>query len=528
MTTIRHETKTARSTTASPLVKPEDRGEIVPTIVCAGLIILGVVFRVFRYFADRPLWLDEAALANNIRERSFAGLTRPLAWGQGAPIGFLWLEKSVVTVLGTSELSLRLIPLFAGMLCLPLFYLVCRRLCGVLTANVALALFAVAESFIYYSSEVKQYSTDTLVALALIFLCLEAVRSERNVWLWALGLCGLLGVFLSHSAIFVLGPIVVYLALVEGVRRKALRKAAFVFAVLWGVAFLANYFVFLAALYRPEQNLVESNASGFMPMPPRSLSDCKWYITKFFFVFKYIFSHPTGVGEHTGVGTPIAGLAAALAIVGALSISRDSKLKLVILLGPIALILAASALRKYSFTGRMILFILPSLILLIAAGLTSPEAGRNRRLRLPQIIMFATLYLLTLLSAVNGVVRPPISEEVRPVFAFIDQNRQPGDVVYLYVGADKAFYFYRPRFGLSLMPYVSGQYCMTKATDKPPDLLALRGTKRVWIVFSFMTDRRGTVSQEELVLCLLDSMGQRIDQIAAEGASGYLYDLSDN
>jgi hypothetical protein len=100
--------------------------------------------------------------------------------------------------------------------------------------------------------------------------------------------------------------------------------------------------------------------------------------------------------------------------------------------------------------------------------------------------------------------------------------------VYLYVGADKAFYFYRPRFGLSLMPYVSGQYCMTKATDKPPDLLALRGTKRVWIVFSFMTDRRGTVSQEELVLCLLDSMGQRIDQIAAEGASGYLYDLSDN
>ena len=165
-------------------------------------------------------------MANNIRERSFAGLTRPLDWGQGAPIGFLWIEKSVVTLLGTSEFSLRLVPLIAGLLCLPLFYPVCRRLFGVLTANVGLSLFAVAESFIYYSSEVKQYSTDTLVALTLVFLCLEAVRSERTVWLLVLGLCGSLGVFLSHSAIFVLGPIVVYLALVDGTRGKVLRRAA--------------------------------------------------------------------------------------------------------------------------------------------------------------------------------------------------------------------------------------------------------------------------------------------------------------
>ena len=125
------------------------------------------------------------------------------------------------------------------------------------------------------------------------------------------------------------------------------------------------------------------------------------------------------------------------------------------------------------------------------------------------------------------MVRPPISEEVRPVFSYIQQHLQPTDLLYLYPGADKAFHFYRPRFGLGLIPFVSGRHPMRIAADKPLDLLALRGTKRVWIVFSFLPDRRGTASEEELVLCLLDLMGQRLNQIAAEGASGYLYDLSD-
>jgi hypothetical protein len=95
-------------------------------------------------------------------------------------------------------------------------------------------------------------------------------------------------------------------------------------------------------------------------------------------------------------------------------------------------------------------------------------------------------------------------------------------------GAPIGFLWHRARSDLTLMPFVSGQYSMTKASDRPPDLLALRGTKRVWIIFSFVSDHRGTVSEVELVLCVLDSMGQRLDQIAAEGASAYLYDLSDN
>ena len=55
----------ASSESASPgvnsLAKSEGRAAFVPLIVCAGLLLVGILLRVLRYFANRPLWLDEAA-----------------------------------------------------------------------------------------------------------------------------------------------------------------------------------------------------------------------------------------------------------------------------------------------------------------------------------------------------------------------------------------------------------------------------------------------------------------------------------
>src|SRR5207244_11823416 len=59
----------------------------------------------------RSLWLDEALLALNIVRRPLSGMFRPLDYNQGAPVGFLLLEKLVTHAFGNGELSLRLIPL---------------------------------------------------------------------------------------------------------------------------------------------------------------------------------------------------------------------------------------------------------------------------------------------------------------------------------------------------------------------------------------------------------------------------------
>ena len=62
-------------------------------IAIAILLVLGVVLRIRQYLAGRSLWVDEAMLALNIVNRGFAGMFMPLDYDQGAPIGFLLVEK---------------------------------------------------------------------------------------------------------------------------------------------------------------------------------------------------------------------------------------------------------------------------------------------------------------------------------------------------------------------------------------------------------------------------------------------------
>ena len=95
------------------------------------LMVLGAVLRILRYLSNRSLWLDEAYLADSILTYSFKQLlTQPLLYWQAAPVGFLMLQKCAVTLFGTSEYALRIVPLIAGLASLPLFYGVIRRCLG--------------------------------------------------------------------------------------------------------------------------------------------------------------------------------------------------------------------------------------------------------------------------------------------------------------------------------------------------------------------------------------------------------------
>ena len=80
------------------------------------------MLRLRQYLTGRSLWADEAMLALNIVTRDFAGMFQPLDYDQGAPIGFLLVEKLFHALLGKHELALRLFPLLVGLISLWLFY----------------------------------------------------------------------------------------------------------------------------------------------------------------------------------------------------------------------------------------------------------------------------------------------------------------------------------------------------------------------------------------------------------------------
>src|SRR5438876_3852759 len=109
------------------------RGEFARRILGSRWLILllvgfGILLRVTQYLANRSLWHDEALLALNLIDRSLSQATKPLDFGQVAPVGFLLAEIIATRVLGLSEYVLRLFPLVCGILSIPAFVWLARRI----------------------------------------------------------------------------------------------------------------------------------------------------------------------------------------------------------------------------------------------------------------------------------------------------------------------------------------------------------------------------------------------------------------
>src|ERR1700730_12530170 len=192
----------------------EDTASRGPTKFEWLIIFFGVLLRLTQYLSNRSLWLDEANLALNIVSRSFLQLPKPLDNNQGAPIGFLMLERSAVQLFGPGEYALRLFPFLCGLISLLLFHRLARQSVTPKAVPIALGLFATSAPLIYYSSEVKQYSGD--VAIALVLWSAAMYYASCRLTLGRVVLFGILGavsVWFSHPATFVLAGIGISLVL---------------------------------------------------------------------------------------------------------------------------------------------------------------------------------------------------------------------------------------------------------------------------------------------------------------------------
>jgi uncharacterized membrane protein len=121
------------------------------------LFSAGVAIRLIQFLHCRSLWCDEGHIALNLLNRSYIGLLQPLDYHQGAPLGFLWSTRLLMSLLGPNEFALRGYSLICGILILPVFYALARNLYDAKTALFVLALLAFMPSLIGYSNEAKQY-----------------------------------------------------------------------------------------------------------------------------------------------------------------------------------------------------------------------------------------------------------------------------------------------------------------------------------------------------------------------------------
>jgi hypothetical protein len=519
---------------AIPPAAPSTVGTPAPTSIrwISIAVVVGILFRVLQYLGNRSLWLDEALLAPSILTHSFGELFDPFA-ANPTPFGFLILVKLTVTAVGESELALRLVPLAAGIASVLLFASVARRLLPDAAAVVSTSLFGVSPFLIYYSSELKHYSSD--VAAATLILLLGArlqvgVRDWREWTAW--GAAALVAVAVSRTSVFLVGAVALILV-ATAFRNRTWRAASGIAATTVPAAFLA-VFPFLrrspagSSASTAEPSYMDSFwSSGFMPLPPRSGADWMWFPQ----TAARVFQDPLGLIQNTNeiLGWSVAafGIFAFVAGVVWLSANRPAVLAMAAL--PIVLALLASGLRLYPFGanwntgGRVILYLVPGFLLIIGAGagfLANLLAARHRALGL------ALIALLVAPPLVQAATTVPYGRgELKPLLAFVETHWEEGDRLYVHYDAVPAFRYYATRYGLTERDHVEGVCARFEPERYLEALNDHRGQERLWVLFTAGLGAE-LFDERALMVDYLDHVGTRLDDRVARGTSLYLFDLA--
>ena len=487
-------------------------------VIASLLILLGAVLRLRQYLIGRSLWSDEAMLALNIVDRSFAGMFQPLDYDQGAPIGFLLVEKMVNSVLGKHEFALRLFPLLAGLTSLLLFYLLLKRITSGAGLLIALALFAFNPRLIYYTSEVKQYILDVAVTIALLLFAApvfdDSPRKKDFVWLT---LAGLIALWFSHPSLFVLAGIGLALVL-TALKRHDDSRLRFVLGM--GIVWLLNMvFLYLLILKDLSQNayMREYWQGAFVPIPPGS--EAGWFVR--------------ALNENIGIqfGMPYAVFFVFLLMLTGWVVLSVQKQDYAIIFACIVLVtLVASALQLYPVFERMILFLVPIGLILLGKVV---EAFYQRMQRFQLLgtvaVVFLAGYLLygSFVPSVQNFVQPKYFEHIRPTMDFVRSSWKDGDALYVSNGALPAFRFYAPFYELEHIPYKFGG---REDYKNPQNILgqldSFRGRSRVWILLSHVYEKEG-FNERDFILTTLNEIGEKKREFRVPGTSVflYLYDL---
>jgi len=486
-------------------------------ITVVAIIAFGVILRAAKYVPAFSMRGDELAVTLNILNRSPIDLmTRPLDHEQAAPFGFILLIKALLEIFGQSEYVLRLVAFAAGCISLILMQNLLTKTTGRYGELFALAAFAFSDYLIYYSAELKQYSSDVMLCLILFLIFYQHIFRETTAKDFVLlAALGTLSLCLSYPALFVLAGIGITLFLHYWKDKQKLLWITLV-GMLWAGTFLTLYFLLLRHQTQATYLITFwGNLLSFMPMPP--WRDISWYpkaLTGLFFV--------------------VAGLSSSLLFVipvyllGLWGFWQEKKWQWVLALTiPIGINILVSGFQKYPFHGRLILYLLPLVFLVLGKGVgLLISLIRNRAFANIAFAALLILFLRPVIPTVNSYwfTRAYLRDDLKPVLSFVKDNRQAGDIIYLYHYIGQQYTYYAPIYDLENVPVVTGQNNSRSARKYQEELSSLPRGQRIWFLFSFVNKariRKGeTQDEREYILNYLKENGTLLsEEYSANNAS---------
>ena len=224
-----------------------------------------------------------------------------------------------------------------------LFALVAQKFLPPSATAIAVGLFSVSEPLIYYSAEVKQYSSDVAFALILYLAAIPLFEATSKIpSVLSISLAGGVALWFSNPAVFILAAVGLS-ALWISARKRDWRGVLLLSipAAVWSCSFLIYYLFFLRDVLSAHRGLFYFWRASFAPFPPASPSAILWYGS----AFANIVSYP--------MGTLFPGIAALPRYWELRYFRAGDRGKFLILLSPMAVTFMASWARLYPLENRL-------------------------------------------------------------------------------------------------------------------------------------------------------------------------------
>jgi hypothetical protein len=400
--------------------------------VCIGIV--GVVLRLVGV-STLELWSDEARWCDHL-------LSGTGTWFR--PAGYMWLTRQILNVVGVSEAALRSLSLMAGIVLLPVFFVVARRaVTRPVIALLAMWLLAIHPVAVAMSKEFKPYIVEALVHAVLIGLTLAALEQpQRRRWLIFVVLTSTLAPFFAWTIVFAYPAVYAVLGLGALRERRWRDVSILVLGCVMTLAVLVGIFLARLASKKPATEYWGKKYDVFY-VGDSLLGYLAWFLRK----TAEVASFPGRVLTPwpAWVEWLIQGVVVIVVAVGVMGIVRKRRATLAaLLLGPWGVMLVFNTVGAWPYgVFRTNTFLLVYTILLFAVGvdaMTDSLAARARLRPLAVVVALAWMGLtvpyrledltgkgpgtLTSESSVRAALERVFeAEEGRPVSEPLDDER---------------------------------------------------------------------------------------------------------
>lgn len=410
------------------------------TIVLTLIIFIGWYLRIRLFMLNPGLHHDEANLALNMIEYSYSEFFMPLERNQVCPPFFLIISKLIYNFVNFnysarfSDMLLRVLPMLSGLAVLPFFaYLLSKLFKNKLLTLAGTLFLALNDSTVYYSCVFKQYSSEILVSLVLIFLAYNINFKDEKffsnlVIFFIMGLSALL----SFSSYFILTGIFLYLLYLYFKLNNRKQILSYIVAMCVP-AFLIGLSIIIP-FYTQSSKFMNEYWTGEFGLN----------FAEFIGVFFYNFLPESE--------TKIFYAAVAVVISCGIMLKENLRLFFIIAL-PLILTFFVSYFGFYPAEMRLLLFIYPALIIIFLYIFSFIKILKNNFVNLFSCILifiYLGFFIYNPPSTESFILKPDVA---RDVWEYFEKNYDNKTLV-IFAGSKNSQIYYNKFFAINKYPYV--------------------------------------------------------------------------